>query len=319
MAQGQTLPNNPEAEIAVIGSILLDPKYLPQLARIISPEDFYDTRLKTIFETLLKMQTRMQALDLLTLVDTLEAEQRIDSIGGSGYIASLVNQTPSAHNSPHYAKLVKKYSIGRQLVMAAQKITAIGQDSTLDAEIAMAEAGKEILGISAQTNTESHAVGEILNEYEALQVKYAEAAEHGKTILGDTTGFGQLDEMTQGFREHHIWIIGGYTSVGKTYFSLNLVRWLLEQNKRIVFYSLEMSKVDIISRLMAIMTEMPPQYILRGMMTQEEKFKYDICKAFLAQCDLTIYSEMHDLDQIKLSMIEESMRKPVGAYFLDYV
>lgn len=311
-------PSNQEAEWAVLGSVLLDKKALTAVARIVKVDDFYWDAHKTIFKAMLEIQAGMGAVDLLTLANKLDEEQKIDSVGGSGYLAQMMNNTPTATNVAHYAKIVKKHSTARQLIVAGHKIIELGQAIPEEKE-GIAEASKTILDIHAQKDTESHAVGEILNEYEALQEQYAEAAKNGKSILGDTTGFLRLDEMTQGFREHHLWLIGGYTSVGKTYFALNLVRWLLEQDKRIVFYSLEMSKVDIISRLMAILTEMPPQYILRGLMTADEKFRYDIAKSFLAQCKLTIYSDMHNLDELKFSMIEESMKEPVGVYFLDYV
>lgn len=313
------MPYNLEAEVAAIGSALLDPKYLSKVGRIVEPEDFYQEAHQIIFRTMLKLQSEMKGLDLVTLADRLDGDGVLDKIGGSGYLASLYNQTPSATNAEHYARIVQRDSIGRKLILAGHEITKIGEENAENPKNSLSKAVKRILDINAQKSIESHGVQRILQEYEGLQGQYAEAAQNGKTILGDTTGFNTLDDMTQGFREHHIWMIGGYTSVGKTYFALNLVRWLLEQNKRIVFYSLEMSKVDLISRLMAILTDMPSLYILRGLMTKEEKFAYDLAKAFLESCDLKIYSDMHDLDQIKLSMIEEHMEKPVGAFFLDYV
>lgn len=313
------MPHNLEAEVAAIGSALLDPKYLPRVARIVRPEDFYQDAHQIVFRTMLALQKEMKGLDVLTIADRLEQDGNLDKIGGSGYLASMYNQTPIASNAEHYAKIVRRDSVNRQLIIAGHEIAEIGQASDENPKNALSKAIKRILGIDAQKTSESHSVGTILKEYEGLQEQYAEAARRGKTILGDTTGFRTLDEMTQGFREHHIWMIGGYTSVGKTYFSLNLVRWLLEQNKRIVFYSLEMSKVDLISRLMAILTEMPSLYILRGLMTKDEKFSYDLAKTFLESCDFKIYSEMHDLDQIKLSMLEEHMEKPVDCFFLDYV
>ena len=165
-------PSNQEAEWAVLGSVLLDKKALTAVARIVKVDDFYWDAHKTIFKAMLELQAGMGAVDLLTLANKLDEEQKIDSVGGSGYLAKMMNNTPSATNVAHYAKIVKKHSTARQLIVAGHKIIELGQAIPEEKE-GIAEASKTILDIHAQKDTESHAVGEILNEYEALQEQYA--------------------------------------------------------------------------------------------------------------------------------------------------
>lgn len=313
------MPHNLEAETAVLGSILLDWKMMAKVTKILKVEDFYSEKHQIIYRAMLDLFKGLKPIDILTLADRLEAKKQYDAIDGAGYLAGLVNSTPVAFNAPAYARIVAKTSKLRKIILIGHKIAEKAYDSMSDPASLIEETGKALIDTSDTNRSEEAAVGQILGQYNELQEEYSEAFKNGKRILGTSTGFSELDAMTEGIREAHLWIIGGYSSVGKTYFSLNILKSLLEQGKRCVYYSLEMSQIDIVSRLLAITTKMPPQYLLKGMAKPDEYGTIQSAKKWLESTDLTIHSDLHKLSEIRLSIIEEMMKKRVDCFFLDYV
>ncbi len=168
-------------------------------------------------------------------------------------------------------------------------------------------------------STKAHESGDISNvltEYKKLQEFYKEKIQKGG-IVGLSTGYNKIDEIIDGFRPEHLWVIGGYTNMGKTSAALNLVANMVKQGKRVVFYSLEMSKTDIISRLLGIMTEDNGLSIVKGY----AKFPQEVerCMKLLEESQMTIYCGKNELSEIQMSMYEEQLKKPVDLFVVDFL
>lgn len=134
-----------------------------------------------------------------------------------------------------------------------------------------------------------------------------------KGMLGLDTGFPKLNSRIDGIRPGHLWIVGAYTSGGKTFFALNLMKSIIKQGKRAVFYSLEMSESDIIARTLGIMSKQNSMEILKGWIdTPEEKQE-------LKKSNLSIITDINEISKIKMSMIEQNMKSPVDVFFIDYL
>lgn len=311
-------PHSQEAEQSVLGAILLQNATLPRIAQMIRPEDFYIGKNQQIFRAMLALYAKMHNVDIVTLVEYLEQKKLLDDIGGPAYLAGIMNNTPTASGVMSYAKIVKSKARLRKLITTGQQVVARAYEEENPDKI-VEQFSSVLIDAGKQEYDEKVDVKDAIQKFLELQKQYSEARKHGKDILGHSTGFKPLDSITEGFREQHLWVVGGYSSVGKTYFSLNMVRQLLKQGKRVVFYSLEMSEVDIIARLLAIGTGIPPQMLYKESLSKSEYLQYLDEKNWLESTKLTIHTKHHSLGQIKMSMIEEMLKEKVDVFFLDYI
>ena len=166
-------------------------------------------------------------------------------------------------------------------------------------------------------DSELSAIENVLAEYQEKRLEYEERFKNGDGIIGISTGYQKIDEVIDGFREEHLWVLGGYTNTGKTAASLNFVSNLVNQKKRVVYYSLEMSKNDIVSRLLGIMTDQSGLDILKGRAKDEKEIqsKYELLK----ESQMSIYNEKTNLSQLVGSMIEEHHTNKVDLFVIDFL
>jgi replicative DNA helicase len=176
---------------------------------------------------------------------------------------------------------------------------------------------RKLVSANAGQGFESSSADSIISEYKELQAYYKERFASGQKIIGVSTGYDKLDEIIDGLRQGHLWVIGGYTNMGKTATSLNIASNVIKQGKRVVYYSLEMSKTDILSRLLGIMTKESGLAILKGS-------KYDFgavagCMELISKSESSIYNEKTELSAIEGSMLEENLNRPVDLFIVDFL
>lgn len=159
-------------------------------------------------------------------------------------------------------------------------------------------------------------LGAIL-EFEENQKANKDKFKSGKGIIGISTGYDKLDNIIDGLCKEHLWIVAGYTNRGKTFAVLNIVSNLIVQNKRVVFYSLEMSKIQILSRLFGIMTDQNGFSVLKGYNHDEGAIEH--AKNLIRASDFQIYNGKYELSDITFSMLEENMKKPVDLFVIDFI
>ena len=242
-------PQNMEAEQSVIGSVFLDKEAIYKVMRILSPNDFYSESHKLIYEVLLDLNDNALAIDLLTVTENLRQKDYLDKVGGVTYIASLPGMVPTSANVEHYAKIVEEKSLLRTLISLASRIANMSYEGSENAQRLMDEAERMILELSSRRSTSAFTpIKEILLKI----LEYIEFLSENKgSVTGVSTGFTDLDSICSGFQKGDLMILAARPSMGKTSLGLNVAQHAALHSKiPVAFFSLEMSKEQLVQRML---------------------------------------------------------------------
>ncbi len=264
------LPQNTEAEQAVLGAILIESTVINQVLEILIPEDFYKEAHRKIFNSMIDLDRDNKPIDLLTLFDHLKSKGNLlEEVGESSYLTYLTELVPTTENVDYYAKLVKEKSILRKLVMAATDIAHRGNDENVDLDEFIDRAEHTILDIAQNKIKPS------FYDSRELAVKALEIIErlHARKelVTGIPTGFEKLDYMTSGLQNADLVIIAGRPGLGKTSISLNIAAHAaMEHGKSIGIFSLEMTKEQLMLRMLSNKSKVSYSNIRSGYIKDED-------------------------------------------------
>lgn len=240
------LPSNLTAERSVLGAILLDSFHYFATADVLTPDDFHLDAHRKIYRAMRELASRSVAIDFITLGEELERQHDLEAVGGHLYLTTLTEGLPRTINAEHYARIVKSRSVERELLGVAQEMTqAVLAGETGDAVLERAQ--QRIFAIAVDRVQEgltsvSDLTGDIIAKLDEL---------HGQEISGLHTGFEKLDEITTGLQPSDLVIIAGRPSMGKTSFAMNIAtNAALRYGKTAAVFSLEMSKVQLVLRIL---------------------------------------------------------------------
>ena len=243
-------PQNIDAEQSVLGSLMLDKNAVIKVADILKPGDFYRQVHNLIFETMIELYEKGEPIDFLSLNNRLEEKQVLEDIGGSAYLTTLVNTVPTAAHIIHYAKIVQRKKTLRDLIEAAQHISELGFSEEKEIEHILDEAEQEIFRISQKSLSQ-----DFIPVKSALEEAYEriEKLHQGDGALrGVPTGFHDLDNYLSGLQKSDLIILAARPSLGKTSMAMDIVRHVaIRQKIPVGIFSLEMSKHDVVDRLLA--------------------------------------------------------------------
>lgn len=243
-------PQNIEAEQSVLGCLMLDKNAIVKVADLLRPGDFYRDVHNLIFEAMIELYEKGEPIDLLSLANRLEEKGVLEEIGGPAYLTSLVNLVPTAAHVAHYAKIVHRKNVLRSLIQASQEISQLGFSENGEIENILDEAEQKVFRISQRSISQ-----EFLPVREALEEAFEriEKLHHGEGALrGVATGFHDLDNYLSGLQKSDLIILAARPSLGKTAMALDIVRHIaIKQNVPVGIFSLEMSKHDVVDRLLA--------------------------------------------------------------------
>jgi replicative DNA helicase len=243
-------PHNTEAEQSVLGSLMLDKDAIIKVADFLQPGDFYKNSHGEIFETMLELYEERDPIDVLSISNKLEEKGKLEEIGGSSYIASLVNIVPSASHVIHYAKVVQKKGMLRRLINTASKIVEMGYSGTEDVEKLLDEAEQGIFKVSQKYLKQDFLP--IKSILESAFNRIDELHKDDSSIRGVPTGFPDLDNILAGLQKSDLLILAARPSIGKTTLALDIARQIGIQSKVPVgIFSLEMSADQLIDRMLA--------------------------------------------------------------------
>jgi replicative DNA helicase len=244
-------PQSVEAEMSILGGILLDNEAINRVLEILRPEDFYRESHRKILRSMIALNDRGEPCDLITMTDILKRQGELEEVGGGAYLATLVDYVPTAANIAYYCRIVKEKGITRSLINAATEIVTQGYDGQADVEELLDNAQKVIFEISEnKLRPAFYPVGTVLKETIKNIEQLYEKKEH---ITGVPTGFIDLDDKTAGFQRGDLIIIAGRPSMGKTAFALNIAQYAsihAGQQSAVALFSLEMSKEQLVTRLL---------------------------------------------------------------------
>jgi replicative DNA helicase len=248
-AAERTLPHNLEAERSVLGAILLHNDAFNLVAEVIDSEDFFRDAHRRIFDKMVKLVERSDAIDLVTLKEELGRAGELDNVGGPAYITALVDGVPRSTNVEHYARIIKEKSTLRRLIFSANKILATAYEGGDEADVILDNAERAIFEIADDK------VRDGFVSLRSLAQTGMQAIEklHGnkELVTGVPTGFTDLDEMTSGLQPSDLIIIAARPSMGKTSLVLNIAQHVgTKTDKTVGVFSLEMSKEQLFMRML---------------------------------------------------------------------
>ncbi len=243
-------PHDIEAELAVLGAVLLDPDAFQTVQQILAADAFYSPQNQKLFKAIAELDANSRKFDIVILTDFLRSKGELDAVGGASYIASLTDYVPSSANVEFYARIVLECSIRRKLLKVSNKISVSVFDETVNSRTVLEEAQKNIFELTDAGNSATfQKLSEILMPaIEALEKMHKNRGEY----TGVPSGLGSLDELTYGFQNAEFIIIGARPSVGKTALAMTMAAHIaIDKKIPTAFFSLEMSNMQLTMRLMA--------------------------------------------------------------------
>jgi len=262
-AAERTLPHNLEAERSVLGAILVHNDAFNLAAQVIDSNDFYRDAHRRIFDKMVALNERHDAIDFITLKEELARSGQLDDVGGPAYIASLADGVPRATNVEYYAKIVKEKSTLRNLIYAANKILTNAYEADQESDIVLDEAESAIFAVADDRLKAGFVpMRDLVKE---SFPKIEQLFEQKRLITGVPTGFVDLDEMTRGLQGGDLVIVAARPSMGKTSLVLNIAQYVATQPDHSVgFFSLEMSKESLFLRLLTAEAQVDGHRLLSG-------------------------------------------------------
>ncbi len=258
----QLMPQNIEAEEAILGAILVNPSCMNKIVEHIRPESFYKPAHRYIFEAMLQLYNGEDKIDIVSVSDTLNINQKLELVGGRAFINDLSYNTITTANVEYYAKIVQEKAIKRSLINAGSEIVASGYDVN-PIEESLEQAQELIFDIASQKASKSlTSIKDIVyNVYEKME----ERANNKDQLTGVDTGFYELNTFTNGFQKSDLIIIAARPAMGKTAFALNIASNVaLNAKVPVAIFSLEMSKDQLVQRLMCAEAEVDTQRLKTG-------------------------------------------------------
>jgi len=262
-------PYSLEAEQSVLGAMLLDAEAVYTAAEILRPEDFYQENHQHIFRIMTELSSRGVSCDLVTVSEALRQEGRLEAVGGIAYLSDLAASVPSTANAEHYARIVAEKSLLRQLIRAANKIIEESYSAAEEAAAILDDAERAILNVAQRRSGQ-----ELVPVREALVEAYDRIeylAQNQGVIPGLSTGFRDLDRLTSGLQPADFIVVAARPSMGKTSFCLNIAQHVAAVEKRpVALFSLEMSREQLVQRLLAAEARIPGQKLRTGALDEED-------------------------------------------------
>lgn len=264
-------PHHLESEQALLGSIMLRPEALSEVLDIVTPASFYTERHRLIYETMLELWGKGQAIDTLTLSARLNDKSILEQIGGMSYLSELGNSVPSSVNVEQYGKIVQKKYMMRRLIQASEHIGALGYNEEHELEEILDEAEKHVYDISNSSSVHKYVtLGDALDEaWERLDRLH----KSGNELRGVPTGFRSLDDKLAGLQKSDLIILAARPSMGKTSLALDIARQAAITHKiPVAIFSLEMSSQQLVDRMLAAESRVDAWKLRTGRLSMEQDF-----------------------------------------------
>jgi replicative DNA helicase len=320
LLQDRVPPQNIEAEQAVLGSIFLDADTLVEAMEYIEPKDFYRRSHQIIFQTMMTLSDRNEAIDVVTIKDRLEQENLLEDVGGLSYLSDLALAVPTAANVVYYAKIVEQKALLRNLIQTATNIVTQGFEQGEDVETILDDAERSILEVSEKRNRSGFlSIADVLNTTIA---NIDQLYQNDEEITGLPTGYQALDKMTAGLQPEELIILAARPAVGKTAFALNIAQNIgTKTDRSVAIFSLEMGAESLVNRMLCAEGSIEASHLRTGQLSEEEWQNLIIAMGSLSRANIYI----DDTPGIKITEIRAKCRKlaqekgNLGLILIDYL
>jgi replicative DNA helicase len=312
-------PHNNEAEQSVIGAVFLEPQALITAAELLMPEDFYRTAHQKIFQTMISLSDKGQAIDVVTVTEELSAKKELEDVGGISYLSEIANSVPTAANIVHYARIVEEKALLRRLIRVATSIVEDGYAREDEVEALLSEAEKKMMEVSNRKNSGDfrHIKDVLVETYDNIELLHTRKGD----VTGIPTGFRDLDKITAGFQRNDLIIVAARPSVGKTAFALNVAQNVATKtDENVAIFSLEMGAEQLVMRMLCAEGNIDAQVLRTGALEAEDWRKLTMAMGSLSNAGIFI----DDSPGIRVNDIRSKCRRlqqehGLGMIMIDYM
>lgn len=285
--QAKVPPNNLEAEASVLGAILIDPEVVVNVVEVLKPEHFYSPAHKTMFDGMLQLFEKRQPIDAVTLTNQLKKMKQLSAVGGAAAIAELTNTVSTSANALTYAQIVRECAIKRSIISLSGQLQEMAGDEGQEIGDMIDKAEQEVFALSQKHNQKSFApIKDALAEsFERLD----ELQKNSGELRGLPTGFLDLDGILAGLQKSNLIILAARPGMGKTALALNIAQHIaVTAKKKVGFFSLEMSKEELVDRLLVGQADIDAWRLKTGRLDQQDFLKLSEAMGVLAEAEIYI-------------------------------
>lgn len=313
-------PNDTIAEQAVLGSMLVDKDATIAAVEILKPEDFYREDNKEIYAAMLELYGLGQQIDMITLSDQLKLRGTLEKVGDTSYIATLIDSVPTTSNIESYVKIVEQKSVLRQLIKVANDILKMGYSQTEEVDTIIEQTEKKVFDVLQNRNTKGYSsIKEVLiTAFDMLEQMY----QNKNKVSGVESGFIDLDQKISGLNPGALLIVAARPAMGKSAFVLNIANYVAMHAKTpVMVFSLEMSKEEMINRILASEAEVDSMKIKNGNdLTSEDWLKLGQASGRLSNIPLYI-DDTPGLTstELRAKCRKAKLEKDIGLVIIDYL
>ncbi len=297
-------PHDIDAEEAVNGSLLIDGKAIYEVAAFLQSSDFYSEQNRWIYQSCLSLYQRDEAINQITVAQELDREGKLEKCGGAAYLSHLISIVPTSLDIEHYARIVYRLSVMRQLIGASDKISDIGYEADPDVSSALNKAEDVLFRLRRQGSLDFVHIKQVLDRY--FEAPPSPETKGYQPIPHVFSGFTGLDDFLGGFQRSDLIVIAGRPSMGKTSLALNIARNAsVDQGASIALFSLEMFRETLVQRLLSSETGINSRRIRLGLNTEDEERK--IMEAIGKLSEAQIYID--DSPQLRVMEMRSKARR----------
>ena len=319
MELGKVPPHDEDAEQAVLGSMLTDNDAVMAAVEVLKEDAFYREDNKIIYQAILNLYSKSEPIDIITLKDELESMGKFEQVGGFEYLASLPDKVPTTANVQKYIKIVEEKSVLRNLIKTANEIIELGYNPTEDVEDIMDGAEKKIFDIMQSKNTKSYTpIKDVLVESFTNLEKLYNQKQH---VTGVPTQFYDLDDKTAGLHGSELILVAARPAMGKTAFALNIAtNAALRANVPVAIFSLEMSKDQLVNRMLCSEAMVDSNKVRTGKLYEEDWTKLAEAIGPLSEAGVYIDDTPGiSVMEIRTKCRKLKMEKNIGLVVIDYL
>ena len=263
-------PQDIEAERSVLGALMLDKNAIIKVADLITANDFYSPSHSKIYEAVIELFNRNEPIDILSVTNKLKNKDQLTDIGGSSYLTELINSVPTASHINHYAKIIRDKKVLRDLITASAEINERVFENVENSDNLLDEIEQKIFSIAQKSRPQNFV--HIKDELKAAYERIERVHQGEKGLRGTPTGFDEIDHYLSGLQKSDLVILGARPSVGKTTLVLDMARNAANRGFGVAIFSLEMSRDQIIDRLISAEAQVPLWRLRTGRLTDEMEF-----------------------------------------------
>lgn len=312
-------PQNVEAETSLLGALLIDSDAIVKIADSVRTTDFFDKRNERIYEAILQLYERREAIDVLTLADRLRNNGHLDSVGGAAYLTELTNFVPTAAHVEQYADIVAQKALRRRLISASQEIVGLGYDESKQLRELIEEAETRLFEVSQQ-----HIKQDIISLEAILAESFDRLDDLHKDkqkIRGIPSGFVDIDNTLAGFQRSDLVVLAARPSMGKTALALNFAHNIaIQASQSVLIFSLEMSKEQLVDRLLSMESGVDAWALRTGNLTDSDFEKIGQAMGTLSEAPIFIDdSPGITISDLRTKARREAHKRPLGLIIVDYL